>query len=132
MKPIYIEVRAEVRYWEDALVNGVEDVNGTLIPFRELDLWTPVIRLVDGLVINWPDGMIADIHYKVCDQGEYWLQNVGGRRLSKWRGDYVPDKFLCHDDEGYGDYIIFKVGGDGFIINYRAPEIDESRWDDVS
>lgn len=131
MKPVYIEVRAEVRYWEDSLVNGVEDESGSLIPFREGSLWCPKIRLSDGMVMNWPEGTIADVHYKVCDQGEYWLLDENSERIAHWKGYYVPDAFLCHDDEGYGDYIIFKVGGDGFIINYRAPEIDESRWEDV-
>ena len=35
-----IEVNAGVRYWEDAIVNGVEDSEGDLIPCREGDLWT--------------------------------------------------------------------------------------------
>jgi hypothetical protein len=34
MNPIYIEVEAEVRYWEDASVNGQEDTDGKLMPFR--------------------------------------------------------------------------------------------------
>lgn len=35
----YIEVSAEVRYWEDTKINGVQDENGTLAPFRSGDLW---------------------------------------------------------------------------------------------
>ena len=30
----YIEVIAEVRYWEDATVNGKEDHDGAMIPMR--------------------------------------------------------------------------------------------------
>ncbi|HDV6155981.1 TPA: hypothetical protein RJN95_006545, partial [Pseudomonas aeruginosa] len=55
----YIEVSAEVRYWEDAKINGKEDSDGSLVPFRRGDLWCPVICLEDGLVMNWPAGMIA-------------------------------------------------------------------------
>lgn len=69
----YIEVSAEVRYWEDSKINGVEDENGTLTPFRSGDLWCPVIRLEDGTVMDWPAGMVADFHFKVCDAGQYWL-----------------------------------------------------------
>lgn len=32
-----LEVRAGVRYWEDATVNGNEDSEGELIPCREGD-----------------------------------------------------------------------------------------------
>lgn len=121
----FLEVRAEVRYWEDARVDGTKDNGGTLIPFREGDIWAPVIRLSDGLVVGWPAGMTADIHYKVCDQGEYWLLDEGRRRIAKWGDHYVPDDFLCHGARGYGDYIIFTVGPDGFVKGWKRPAIDE-------
>lgn len=119
----YLEVCAQVRYWEDASVNGSEDANGTLIPARVNESWRPVIRLADGLVMDWPQGTTADIHYKVCDAGEYWLLDDERQRVAKWAGFYVPDDFLCHGDTGYGDYIIFTVGADGVIEKYRSPKI---------
>jgi hypothetical protein len=119
----YIEVDAEVRYWEDASFNGQEDTEGKLVPFRHKDCWTPAIRLTDGQIINWPEGLEASIHYKVCDAGLYWLSNEDGR-IAKWAGYYVPDEFLCHGSRGHGDYIIFKVGADGKIINYRQPSVE--------
>ena len=123
MSPIYIEVCAEVRYWEDAIINRQEDTAGTLTPFRKGDNWCPVIRLADGLVIGWPAGMTADIHFKVCDAGEYWLLDENRQRIAKWLGYYVPNDFLCHGDQGYGDYIIFIVNGDGLIKSFKTPEI---------
>lgn len=125
----YIEVNAGVRYWEDATVNGTEDTDGALIPFRHGDRWKPCIRLADGYVMDWPEGMTADIHYKVCDDGLYCLCDANLAPLTKWRDSYVPGDFLCHGDHGYGDYIIFKVGPDGMIQNYRRPHIDASEWD---
>lgn len=119
----YIEVSAEVRYWEDATVNGAEDNDGSLIPFRSGDLWRPIIRLNDGTVMDWPAGIEANIHYKVCDAGEYWLLDADRQRVGKWAGFYVPNKFLCHGDNGYGDYIILQVGPDGRIQNWRQPEV---------
>lgn len=119
----YIEVRAEVRYWEDAEINGVEDVDGSLVPFRRGDLWCPIIRLADGAIMGWSKGTTASIHYKVCDQGGYWLLDKDQNRTAKYQGDYVPDKFLCHGDEGYGDYIIFNVAEDGKIIDWNEPTI---------
>lgn len=37
MNAQYIQVSAQVRYWEDASVNGVFDDDGTLIPLRTGD-----------------------------------------------------------------------------------------------
>ena len=128
LKATHIEVRAKVRYWEDATVNGAEDLDGTLIPFRDGDLWCPRIRLADGLIEGWPQGMVASIHFKVCDEGEYWLTNSGGARVAKWHGHYVPDEFMCHGSSGYGDYIIIHVGGDGVIAKWRQPIIEAGKW----
>lgn len=119
----YIEVSAKVRYWDDSTVNGIEDSVGSLIPFKIGDLWRPVIRLSDGMVMDWPVGTEADIHYKVCDAGEYWLLDGNRQRIGKWAGFYVPDEFLCHGDTGYGDYIILKVGVDGLVENWRQPDV---------
>jgi hypothetical protein len=121
-------VAAAVRYWEDATVNGVEDTNGTLIPFRRFDLWKPTICLQFGTIRNWPPGTTADIHYKVCDAGKYWLSDECDRKLYKWAGDYVPDDLLCQDGSGYGDYIIMKVGADGRIQDWKLKPIDLSDW----
>ncbi len=131
MTAIYIEVSARVRYWEDASVNDVEDVNGTLVPARTGDVWAPTIRLTDGAVMGWPQGTTADIHYKVCDEGEYWLLDDERRRLAKWAGFYVPDDFLCHGDDGSGDYIIFKVDANGLIEQWQPPTIKFNHSEDT-
>lgn len=124
MEAIYIEVRAEVRYWESATVNGAIDADGTLIPHRSGDIWAPVIRLADGKVMDWPAGVEADVYYKVCDAGTYFLQDADRKRVAEWAGYYVPNSFLCHGDEGYGDYIILKIGGDGLIRGYTVPDVE--------
>jgi hypothetical protein len=122
-KPIYIEVSAKVRYWEDAAVNGLDDEDGSLIPLRTGDLWQPVIRLADGVVMDWPAGTVADIHYKVCDQGQYWLQDADRKRVARWAGWYVPSDALCPGGEGWGDYIIMMIGADGVVEKWR-PDIE--------
>lgn len=121
-------VEAGVRYWEDATVNGAEDTEGTLIPLRSGELWKPVIELATGQIRDWPQGTTADIHYKVCDAGEYYIANIAGKRCWKYSGDYVPDKLLCHGDRGYGDYIIFKVSATGKIEGWSKPTLDTSEW----
>lgn len=132
MMAAYIEVQAAVRYWEDATVNGVEDVDGKLIPLRDGDLWVPVIRLADGVVMGWPAGVEADVHYKVCDQGEYWVLDADRKRVAKHASYYVPDDFLCHGDRGYGDYIILCIGSNGQIAGWRPPVEDPEDWAPVT
>lgn len=121
-------VEAAVRYWEDATVDGKEDTEGTLIPFRQGVIWKPVIELSTGRIVDWPQGTTAKVHYKVCDAGEYWL-GESGYRMAKWRGSYVPSDFLSIGDEGYGDYIILTIGADGLIEGWTPPEIDEEEWE---
>ena len=128
MNAIYIEVSAAVRYWEDATVNGQEDTDGKLIPLTKGSYWVPIIRLADGQIMNWPKGTTADVHYKVCDQGEYWLRDED-KRIAKWIGFYVPNDFLCHGDQGYGDYIIFKVDEAGLIQGWKVPTVDPDEWE---
>ena len=122
-----LHVKAGVRYWEDADVNGEPDEFGSLIPFRVGKWWCPKINIDTGIVLNWPQGTVADIHYKVCDDGQYWI-GTESETLLRWCGDYVPDEFLCHGDEGYGDYVILKIGADGKIANFVKPSVSALMW----
>jgi len=132
LKPTLLIVDAGVRYWEDARVNGVKDESGTLIPFRSGERWKPVIDLATGKILDWPKGTVADIHYKVCDDGYYWIDNgPTGDRL-KWKGDYVPDDFLCAGNRGYGDYIILKINEDGLIQGWKTPMVDINEWKELN
>ena len=125
----FLIVEAEVRYWEDAVVNGKDDSDGTLIPLRHDNLWNITIDLETGEIKDWPKGTTANVHYKVCDAGEYWIADSEENRILRWDGFYVPDDFLCVGDErGCGDYIIFKVGQNGIIEGWKRPVIDDTRW----
>lgn len=124
-------VSASVRYWEDSSINGVPDNDGTLTPLRSGSFWVPVIELGSGTVRNWPSGVQADIHFKVCDAGEYWLGDLKEKKLFKWAGDYVPDRLLAVGSSGYGDYIILEIGADGVIKGWNPPLLDSSEWEVV-
>lgn len=113
----YLKVSAGVRYWEDATVDGREDTDGELIPLRNDDAWEPVIDLASGQILDWPAGVVADIHYKVCDDGSYWLLDEKMAVVAKYAG-YVPD-CLSPQGNGFGDYIILKVGADGGIEGWE-------------
>lgn len=112
----YLKAECGVRYWEDAEVNGVDDENGTLIPFRDGEAWCPVIELSTGRVCDWPEGTTADIHYKVCDDGMYFLLDADRNEVVSIDG-YVPT-IMCPEGNGYGDYVIMKIGPDGTINNW--------------
>lgn len=131
----FIEVSAGVRYWEDAALKNLRDTGESPaelsfeeVPFRKGDCWEPVIDLQTGQVLGWPEGVEARIHYKVCDAGQYWLLDDNKQRIAQWKGYYVPDDILCVGRSGYGDYIIFTIGGDGFIQHWRNPGIDPEEW----
>ena len=103
----FLKVSAEVRYWEDAEVNGMEDTEGQFIPCRKGDAWEPTIDLDTGRVVDWPVDTLAKIHYKVCDAGRYALLDADGKEVCAKDG-YVPD-IMCPDDNGDGD-----GDGDGY------------------
>ena len=110
-------VNADVRHWEDATINGKEDVDGTLLPCRKGSNWCPVIVLETGTIENWPVGTVADIHFKVCDAGIYQLIDSEGNIVKEIDG-YVPD-IMCPEGEGYGDYIIMKIDANGKIDKWK-------------
>lgn len=113
----FLKVQAGVRYWEDATVNGVEDNEGDLIPLRDGDYWCPKININSGVILNWPVGIIADIHYKVCDDGTYTVLNDKMEVLVTIDG-YVPNT-MCPEGGGFGDYIIMKVDSLGKIKDWE-------------
>lgn len=127
----FIEVSAGVRYWEDGSLNGKEDAAGEM-PLRRGANWEPTVELHTGQIMDWPQGVEASVHYKVCDDGEYWLLNEARERIARWTNYYVPDEVLCPGANGHGDYLILKVGSDGKIVGWRAPYLDEERWGPVS
>lgn len=114
----FLKAECDVRYWEDAKVNGVEDEDGSRIPCREGDCWKPLIDLETGVIQNWREGTEAEIHYKVCDAGFYTLLNQDGAPVVMTDG-YVPS-MLSPNENGYGDYVIMKVDDAGRIEGWKA------------
>ena len=127
----YIQVRVDVRYWEDASVNGVDDIDGSLIPCRLPNgRWAPRIDILTGQIQNWPQGTTADVHYKVCDAGKYFFEkeeiegNETNITVQRYLDDYVPH-WLAPGAEGYGDYIILKIDENGFIKDWSFNFVPE-------
>jgi hypothetical protein len=127
-RPVFLNVAAKPRYWEDTTVNGVTDTeDGKLIPFRDGDTWNLHIDLSNGRVLGWPEGTTAEVHYKVCDTGQYWLEDADGKR-AKWTSDYVPNDLLAIGEDGYGDYIILKISAEGMIQGWKQPMLNGKNW----
>ena len=91
---------------------------------RSGDEWCPVIDLDDGTILDWPEGITADIHYKVCDEGIYELLSEDMNVVTTKEG-YVPS-IMCPADNGYGDYVIMKIDDNGKIDKWR---VDLSYWE---
>ena len=110
-----LRIFADVRYWEDAKVNGVEDTDGTLIPFREGDIWQPEIDIDTGIIREWPTDVEAKVHYKVCDSGSYYLLDSNMLITLKIEGDYVPNRLIPGECD---DYIVMTIDGTGKIAEW--------------
>ena len=71
-----------------------------------------------GVILNWKIGTVADVHFKVCDDGKYHLLDENDNIVSSIIDDYVP-KILDIHGESYGDYIIMKIDENGFIEKWN-------------
>lgn len=115
-----IQVEAFVRYWEDAIINDVEDNdNGDNVPCKNGEFWTPLINVEDGVILNWELGNKAKIHYKICDRCSYKLLDEEGFIIGGSINSYVPKWLAPEDDEPCGDYIIMNIDENGKIDKWK-------------
>lgn len=115
----FLKAEMQVRYWEDGIINGVEDTDDDpKIPLRKGDMWLLEIHLHDGSIRDWPVGTMAKVHYKVCDAGVYHLLDAD-RQVVITKAGYVPS-MLAPQGGGYGDYVILDIGPDGIIKGWKA------------
>ena len=118
---LMVNVYAHVRYWEDARINGTpDDADAPEMPCIDGELWCPVINVDTGQILEWPQDTIARIHYKVCDECGIKITENGVVIYED--EDYVPD-FLCPLEEGFGDYIIMDIDGNGFIKGWNENQV---------
>lgn len=113
-----LNVKAEVRYWEDSKVNGENDTdNGENMPCRNGGLWCPIIDIATGKILNWEQGKTASIHYKICDCCGWELIDKEGDTVLSAEDGYVPNT-LSPKKSGYGDYIIMDIDENGIIQDW--------------
>lgn len=93
-------------------------------PLRKGDMWSAIIDIDRGVVLNWPEGEKGSFHMKVCDEGSYFLLDEEGNTVLKIEEDYVPNKLLPPSD-GYGNYVELHIGDNGVISNwYSQPSLE--------
>lgn len=113
-----LQVLAGVRYWVDSQINGEDDTeNGELVPCKVGELWRPEIEIETGKILNWKQGVKAEIHYKVCDCCGWELKDENGEVVLSAEDGYVPDT-LSPKESGYGDYIIMDIDENGIIKDW--------------
>lgn len=72
-----------------------------------------------GQILNWPVGVEANLNcLKVVDEGTYILSDSKDNIISYHDYRYVP-KCLEIDGNGFGDYFMFHVNKDGYIVNWK-------------
>lgn len=114
----YLKAECQVRCWEDSTLNGKDDVNANM-PCAEGNLWSPIINLETGQIINWEEGNEASIHYKICDQGNYYLLDDNQQVVTSVEGNYVID-MMSPREKGWGDYVIMDIDKDGLIDKWKV------------
>lgn len=119
-----LNVKANVRYWNDSEVNGEADTeNGDNIPCKIGDLWCPEIDIETGKILNWKEGVSAEIHYKVVDGLAYEIKDDSGNVVLSAEDGYVPNT-LSPKEIGYGDYIIMDIDESGQIQDWEFDPCD--------
>lgn len=131
----YFCASVQPRYFEDGEINGEDD-----IPYEEQEKgakprmplvvenpnakyadekynWDIKIDLETGNILNWPQGTKAYVHYKVCDQGIYWLEDAEGNEIHKIES-YVPS-ILDTEGDSYGDYVLLTIDENGHIEDWH-------------
>jgi hypothetical protein len=124
----YFCLDVNARYLEDATVNGEEDIcyddqvkgKESIMPFMRTEgkerFWKIKIDVETGAVVDWPKDKMADIHYKVCDEGTYWLEDANGNEIHKIES-YVPGILDFYGDS-YGDYLVMTIK-EGRILEWE-------------
>lgn len=111
-----------VSCWDDGTLSGQrDDSECPKMPCVVNDgkeyRWRPIINIKTGTIENWEKGIVATVHYKVCDDCCIDVIDVNGKLVKEYRG-YVPE-ILCCGSENDGDYIIMHIDAFGVIDNWK-------------
>ena len=91
-------------------------------------VFSPIIELSSGRVVNWVNGVSANISEKVLGDGKYYLLNRKKQRVLEYADSYVPNDYAAHGGDGYGDYVFLDIDSNGNIANYKPPKFNRNEW----
>ena len=86
------------------------------------------IEIETGKILNWRQGVKAEIHYKVCDCCGWELKDENGGVVFDADDGYVPST-LAPKEDGYGDYIIMDIDENGVIADWNF-DIEDFKQDE--
>jgi hypothetical protein len=138
--PRYLKIEANPRYLEDTYLNEKEDEKGEICIYdNTTGMLDFIIDMVEGKILGWDNTQEAKIHYKIVDEGKYYLIEYIAQYMYVIRKEYyscyVVDELLVINDKGYGDYMIMEVDKDGYIKNYPSYDMlidflnDNEKWE---
>lgn len=111
----FVKVNVAVRYGEEDIPND--------FPLRKGDMWSAIIDIDNGMILDWPKGTKGELYMKVCDEGSYYLLDESGNTVLSIEEDYVPNELLPGE---YGDYLDLDINEDGYINNwYSKPSLSD-------
>ena len=97
-------------------------------PMRKGNMWSAIIEVDTGKILDWPIGKDGEMYMKVCDQGSYFLLDDKGDTVLSIEEDYVPNNLIPGE---YGDYIDLKINKDGVITNWpKRPTFEDFEKDE--
>jgi len=110
-----VKVDVAVRYGEDDIPKD--------FPLRRGDMWSAIIDIDEGKVLDWPEGKTGRLQMKVCDEGSYFLLDDKGNTVLSIEQDYVPNALI---PGRYGDYIDLQISESGLVLNWpNQPSISD-------
>lgn len=110
-----IKIDVAIRYEEEDIPND--------FPLRKGDMWSAIVEVDTGKILDWPIGRSGEMHMKVVDQGSYYLLDKEGNTVLSIEEDYVPHGIV---PGSYGDYIELKIDENGIITNWpKRPSIED-------
>ena len=93
-----------------------EDEDKQDMPLRVGDMFSALIDIDTGKIVDWPKGKGGRrIYEKVVDRGTYSLIGSNGEIIKTLENDYVPHGVIPGE---YGDYVDLEVDKFGTIMNW--------------
>jgi hypothetical protein len=108
-------------------ISGTIELLPQNIPFRNGDKWSAMIDLCGGIVMNWPNGIEAELDMRLADGASFELldDRLGGRMRCVDDGT-VP--IFLEKRREWSDFLKLRINGDGLVEGWANLDLGKSRW----